>query len=300
MSTSRFTARTFWQEAVVDLAVPTFIENDKLGLVNSAIDGVFQIIHPLLGNSFLRAVRILGNTHGKYSTATGSFDPATAILTMTSISWGVKDRDREINMRVGTHIYVCYVKRWVSVSSVSLYGETLPTVNVTVDSVTVANTIPDSSIVVIKDSIRINHASTIKLNIVSSNTKFVDAVSVDDFRTFSSSTIDNRKRIVWTYQDGRINVKYGDSLASVGSMTLYFPAMPNAVLTVDDEIDLPDGFAVLCAIELLKTKILQRSGQPADVAGMIAKVSSLYAQQAKASGVEIETEAIEAKVKAVL
>jgi len=308
MSVSRYTAGRYWEEAVVSLQVPNFIQNRKYELINSSVEGVFHFIHPFFGNNYLKAVTLQIKQQGKYSTVgiTGSFVASTNRLIHNSVTnniavigFSVTDVESEIMVRIGGLIMKCYISSYVDPITVVLRGNNLPVSDQTVDSLMVANTLPDTSVIQLA-SLNINRISTEKYVLESSATQFVEAVSTEEFKAFNRSAFHNRGKVVYTAEKERIFFQYGSGLVSPGTITLHYPCLPSVVTSDVDTIDMPDGLPIRLGIEHLRMSIRKQMGEKIEETTLLSSFVPIMQQIALGVNREISLEEITQKAKAIL
>jgi len=308
MSVSRYSADRYWEEAVVSLRAENFIQNRKFELINASIEATFHLIHPFFGNNYVKAVTLQIRDKGKFSTvgSTGTFTAATSRLThnfitnnITTVGFSVTDVESEVMVRIGGLVLKAYIGAYVNPTTVVLRGNNLPTSDAVVDSVLVANTLPDVNVIQLA-TLNINRLSTEKFILESSVTQFVEAISMEEFKAFNTTSLHNRGRIVYTNEKERIYFKAGSALASAGTLTLHYPCMPTVVVAGTDSIDVPDGVPIRLGIEHLRFSIRKQQGEKMEESALLAAFMPLLQQIALGSNREVSLEELSKKAKAIL
>lgn len=144
---------------------------------------------------------------------------------------------------------------------------------------------------------RIYRPALTKIELESSQTDYVEPVSLIGFRTFRSAAHNSRKKIVYAVSGEIIYIAKGDDLSSYGTITFRYPRVPTLVTADTDLVDLPDGEAVELAIIQLK-KILaeryekQKKDYKQDVNALVQGLYSSF-------GVTAEAEEHKSRIKAL-
>lgn len=304
---SRYSAIQFWEEAVVDLNLPSYETTHRLNLINSSVDSVFQLIHGFFGQYYTRQVPLQAQANGKINSGTGSYAYSTKQLTMTTMTNGtttvgfsVADEGRKAVMRVGGNVWECVIDDYISSTVVQLAGNGLPSSNQTVDSFFIINSVHAVDGIILLTDLRVNALSTVKISLESTASNYVDALSIEDFKRWSTTNMNNRNRIAYCYEGNQLMCKIGSSLTNLGSMTLHYPSMPTVVTATTSTVDIPDGIPVLMGIEYLKAKILHREGQIKDMTPQLAKFRSLFGELKSNFGLEVEAEKDKDKIQAII
>src|SRR5689334_22584320 len=250
MALSRYTAAQMWENAVLDIQAPTFNDLQRFELINQSDDAAFSLVYGLFGNAYQRSVRLQVIAQGKYSTVAGLFQAANSSITCVALSNGSMgvgfaktDEERDLTFRVGGMIYEVTVDKYVSPSTVIVRGNLLPSTDETVDAILMPNSILGSGIVLLT-ALKINRMSgALKLNLETSvKDAVVDAASLEEYKTFSPTALQNRKRIIYALENERMLLKSG--MTNLGTLTLHYPGVPRPVGADSDEIDLPDGLPI--------------------------------------------------------
>jgi len=137
----------------------------------------------------------------------------------------------------------------------------------------------------------------VKMEINSTSTNLIDAVSINDFNRFDPSALQNLSRIVWTYRGEKILLKKGNNVSSWGTLTLRYPRMPIRVKSDGDYIDVPDSPLIDLVIYKLRNMLAQRVSValPDETIKLQSLISMLYGSFAK----QVPLEEVKNKVQAI-
>jgi hypothetical protein len=304
MSLSKnWTVAKFWRACGIDANFdPNHIVNlEKFDIINRAVSSVAGIFYDLMAQSYMTTITILPDTTGRYSSSgTGSYTASTRTLVFNNMNtdFGSGDVGKFILFRVGSLVYAGQVATYVDGNTITLFGNNLPTSNVTVDYVLLASTTPTGNTISIADLKFMRTGQTMRISLESTATKNVDAVDLSELATFRSSASHNLYRIIWTIQGDEILLAKGDNITTYGTLTLRYPRIPNEVSLDSDYIDLPDGTAMDIAILKTKSIIADKKGEASKdySAQYMGLVSSLYSTY----GNQLNTELIQEKIKALV
>jgi hypothetical protein len=301
MLSRNYTAATIWREAVRDLSDVTDVPHwEKYNLINRAIQIISGQFYDLMAESYMTDTAINYATGGKYDAGTsGTYTAATHLVTLNSPSASLTSADIEklVVFRISTTIYVGKVLSVASTSTFVFDGDLFPATDGTI----VNGSLSICSTVVLNDTVSLSGINimrtgqNIRLDLASTTTNTVKAVSQRDLDTFRTGG-SNSKTIVWCLSGDSINLKKGDGLTSYGTMTLHYPRVPYSVSADTDYIDLPDGAATEIAIIYLRSLIQHRLGVSEDNTAIIQRlISNLY----QTFGQEVTTEEVKDKAIAL-
>jgi len=132
-----------------------------------------------------------------------------------------------------------------------------------------------------------------KVELESTVTNAVEAVSTLALNRWRSSAVQNRKKIVFSVAGDRVFLKKGDGLTSYGTLTLRYPRVPIEVTADTDKVDVPDDSAIQIVLSFLKKILAERMKVKADYSDEIVRaVQAINA----AFGIETELEEVKSRV----
>ena len=142
-----------------------------------------------------------------------------------------------------------------------------------------------------------------RIRVQSSVTNYVEAVSPTEFQMFDPSSARNVSKIVWMRQGDSIYFAKGNNLSSLGSVTLFYPRIPNLLSLDADYVDLPDGAPIEIALIKARLLAIQRISASGDDLNPMPDASGELTMLVKAMyqnyGQSVQQEAIVEKVNAL-
>jgi len=269
-------------------------------LVNLVMQRVVDQFYSLMVQAYMTPAILTPDTTAKYATdATSSFTAATRTLTAADISsnFVAGDVGKIIVWRKSTTVSIGYIESITSTLAVVVVGDNLPSSDqATIDDVLVVPTAPSENYVSLTGLTLMRMGMPIKLEMESSVATAIEPVSLEGYRNFRTAAPQNRNKIVWAYDGDQILLKKGASLSTYGTLTLRYPRVPTLVVADSDYIDLPDGVAIVLALELLKRELLRRfKNLEPNLEDLRAIVQDMFRTFQGA----VQTEEIDEKVKAL-
>jgi hypothetical protein len=304
---TRYQAQDIWREAVADLLEEKtqIFPFDKYHLLNRAIMSVSGTFYSLVGNDYMNEQTVTASLPaggGSYSTSgTGTWVASTRVLAFANMSpaFSATDVGKMIGFRIAADQYFGIIESFPAAGTVKLVSsDTLPTSNGTVAYVMVFNTAFSGAYINIS-GIPIWRAADIKIFIKSSavTKDNVEAVSLAKFNTWNATSNHNRNSIVFCLSGNKILVKGGYGLANLGTLTLFYPRVPEQITSEAQYVDVPDGALIEILILKLREMVSVRYNKTVDDNSEKIRVlvRDLFAQYS----VSVENETIEQKVKAL-
>lgn len=300
-----FTVKSFFRQATAE--IQSYQQNSKefaqrFELINNVMQAVQGQFADIVAEAYMTDTVPVLSTTGKYYSSGASWAASTSRLTATMDSnFSSTDVGNLIIFRYGSDVYLGTIIQRISNTVVKLRGDNLPATDLaTVNDVIMSATGVDGSSAIDISSVKmLRYTNQVKLRLESSATKYVMPVDPVQFQKFQTGAGNNLDKIVWMLQGNKLFVKMGTDLASAGTLTLWYPRLPDVVTVDSDYIDLLDGAMMQIAIIVLKMSIQKRLSDPfnpADVQEMNEKISMLY----NSAGNTIKKEEIKSKVEALV
>lgn len=299
----RYTAKDLWREAARDVTGNSpdisVMNVERFAVINRVVLEVVGMFFALMKNEYLTPQVLVVDNTGDFNTASGSYTAATRTLAATmDAGFASTDVGKFIVFRDATSIYSGFIQTIISAGSVTLAESmNLPAVNIaTVVQIMMIHSVPDTDEIDISTlNIFKSGAAQVTIILVSTATRDVYAVDMDELNDFRPTAEKNLTKIVFHVSNDKVRMKKG--VSSYGTLLLYYPRIPIAVTADTEYVDLPDGAPMTLAIMLVKRIIAQRTGlkgfyNPAD---MQALVYDIYRQY----DTIVSTEEIKDKVKAL-
>lgn len=303
---TEYTSIDFFRQAVSEIS--QFKQNSKIftqrfDLINGTQEAVQGQFADLVAEAYMTDATPVLNEVGKYYTSGASYVAATKRLTatMAETGWAVTDVGNMIMFRDGANIYVAEISQRISTTVVVISGDNLPAADIAaVSDVLMAATGVDGSSPIDISSLRmLRYSNQLGLRLESTATKYVIPLDPVAFQKFQPSAWSNKDKIGWMLQGNKLLVKLGSSLASGGTLKLWYPRLPYVITTDSEYVDLLDGAMVQIGILVLKTRIQKRLNlpvQPETVQEMQDKIGLLY----NSFSGNIKKEEIQSKVEALV
>jgi hypothetical protein len=286
------------QELTYDVNDPLFVQ--RYDLVNHAVEKVYEVLYPIIGNFFRKRIPYTVALPGRYLTVAGggTFTAATKTITSANMNivFNASDVERLCIFRYNATSYATYVDSFVSSTQITVRGNSLPSSDIAaLDAIEIPTTTPvDTSLMLAQ--LRIDRSGEqVKFSLESSVTDFVDSLSLEEYKTWRDTAVNNQKRIVYCLQGDELLVKSGSGLSTLGTLNLYYPSIPTRIVTGVDKVELPDGACMQVAIMALKMTIAKRQGK--DFAVYRDEMSSWISLMYKAAGVAQQYEIIAERIK---
>ena len=300
-----YTAKSFFRQAVAD--VQAYRQNSEAYVrrfesINNVQQSIQAQFADIVSEAFMTPTTPVLSTTGKYYSSGASWAASTSRLTATmSANWASTDVGNLVIFRYGSSVYVGTIIERISNTVVKLRGDNLPATDLgTVDDVIMAGTTVDGSSAVDISSLKmLRYASQVKLRLESTATKTVEAMDPASFQKFQVSAANNSTRMAWMLQGNYLYVKFGSGLSSAGTLTLWYPRLPDQVSSDSDNVDLLDGAMVQIGIIALKVSIQRSLGEkanPVDQQELQKMIAMLY----QSMGGTIGKEEIKKKVEALV
>jgi hypothetical protein len=297
-----YTAKLFWNAATREIKAykqNDLVYNERFNLINQACLMTQGLVSDIVAEAYKKDTTAVLSTTGKYGT-TGTFTSATNALVATmSSSFSSADVGNMIILRTGTTVYIATIQSYVSATSVILYGDNLPSVDVaSFDTITMAGTTPTGTTVSISSLRLLRFNSQLRLQLISTATENVNVELSESFPRWRTSASQNLNSIIWCLVGTNMFLNKGDSVSSYGTLTIRYPGLPDLVTLDTDYVDLIDGIMVVTGIMVLKTLIEKRLGVQVSNNGttIVENVQAMY----RSAGNEVSKEIIKAKVESLL
>lgn len=258
------TALAFFNAAVRDLKLdPNTLYPERYALVNRAIKTIATLFADILSQSYMEEALLVSDTTGRYSTATGTFTYTTLLLTITmNTSFSSSDVGKLVMFRVGSSVYVGTVTAYVSTTSVTVGGANLPTSDQTVDYAMIVSSTPVGDVAPLVGIRMMRTGPQVKCVLESTSTSRVKNISVEEYRTWSTTTFQNRSMVVWAFSGEKLWLSKGSDVSSYGTLVFRYPRIPIEVRNNTDKIDIADGAATELALLKLKQLMAERINIP--------------------------------------
>lgn len=304
MPSRDWTYRKFYEAAFSDVGFdvnsPEYIQRFELS--HHAIETLQVMLYPLLSGYFRTKVPYTVPLPSKYLTAalSATYTASTATITSSSmnISFAAVDLQRKLVFRQGANIYDVIIASVVSGTQVTVTGNSLPSSDLTLDEILIPATTPVTTHLMLGQLRILRNGPQVDMSLESTVTNYVEPLSLEEFKTWRTSAINNTSKIVYCLNGDEILTKKGDSLTTFGTLTLYFPRVAVRGIQDSDYVDFPDGGTMQLALAAMKTTIAKR--QKKDTAFYSAMLSDwikfLYAGAKGAA----ETETIANRISALL
>jgi hypothetical protein len=271
MSLSKdYDASRFFEEAVSDLGLEQNwdLYRNRFSLCNRAVSDVLEQIFPLVFASYLTSATLQVGSGSKYSTtSTGTWVASTRTLTFAGMSAPFADSDvgKVVTFRISGDTFLGTIDSQTGGTAIVVSGHSLPTSNGTVAEVTVVPTTPTADFADIS-SLRICQLEGSRLTLISSAIdQPCQALTVEKLHAFRSSGLRSKQKIVFAREEGRLLLRKGDSVGSLGTLTLWYGRQANQIVGDTDAVDLPDGNCVTLGILRLKSILAARAGLKVDL-----------------------------------
>jgi len=287
MLSKYYTAGIVYAQAIRDTGIPNLVDRalpfEKYDLINRAIDAIVPNFADLVATDYMIEETINPNNEtGVSLSGTGSLNLTNKTITGTwSGNFNAIINKPLIYRGYQNKIYFGIVEKVENNSVVYFVSNKYPTVGGTVYSCLIGKTFPNYPVINLQELsyLPMRVGNIIKMEITSTVTSVVDAVSIYDFHRFDKSALENKSKIVWAYQGEKILLKKGETLTSYGTLTIRYPKLPTKVSADSDYIDVPDGPLVDLVIYKLRNLLAQRAGVavPDESAKIQILIKTLYA-----------------------
>lgn len=300
-----WTARRFYNMAGADLESDVnqtaFIQ--RFDLINKTIELVTTLFYDLMISAYMTPVTLVPDTIGRYSSSgTGSWTAATSLLSFAGMNTAFNSVDvgKVIGFRIGASLYLGTISTFVSTSSITVTGLSLPSVDGTVAEVMVFSSVPGSNTVSL-DGLRIMRTGQqVKMELESTATKTIEAVESQAVFAFDATSLTNKNKIVWCMSGDQIIFAKGSGLTNAGTFTLRYPRVPNILTSDTDFLDLPDGAAIEIALLHLKSVLSRRMKQPDQAKDFSAELGGVIRALYSTFGQEVQKDVMKEKVLALV
>ncbi len=282
-----YTAIKTWREAVRELPDAdniTFF--DKFDVLNRAQAIAQGLVPDVVAESYMTdLVPVFDNT-GKYGTAAMSYVVATRTLSVTmSTNFSSTDEGKWVDFRSGSTTYGGYIQTYISVGSVIIQGDNLPSIDIASTdisvvangSVTVLSTTPSGDTINISAARILRYGTQERIKLLSTATNYITLVSDIEYQQWITTADYNRLKIVWNLSGVAIYLKRGSGLSNYGTFTFRYPRLPNILSTDTDQMDVLDGTMIQLTIGITRNLIAKRLGAPEKSKDDLAEmVQSIY------------------------
>lgn len=265
-----FSFSKIWTDSSFDIGSP---QNDplyvnRIGLVNRAQRAVLGLFYDVMAPAYKDSEMILTDVNGNYYSSGASYIAATRTLTATmASSFTSSDVGKLVMFRYGLLVYLCTVQSYVSATSVVVQGANLPAADIaTVNDVLMATTTLSGDSLDISSLRTMMTGQQVGLIVECSETTLVEPITLERYKTWDSSNPANLNKVVYCLVGSTLLLKKGTSIASYGTLTIYFSGVQNLGTLDGDMVDLPDGPAIeLCLIKLKQIRYEQYNQLGIDV-----------------------------------
>lgn len=277
---------------------------EKYDLVNTAIEKVYSVLAPVIGNAYRMKIPYTVPLPGRYLTVAGAatFTVATSQITSSSLNipFQANDLERPCMFRIGASIYWTYIDSVVSTTVITVRGNSLPPANSSIDELMIPTTTPLTTSMMLAQ-LRIDRSGEqTRLAVESSETQYIEPLSLEEFKTWRASALNNQQKIVYCLSGDEILLQLGSGLTTYGTLTLYAQRLPRRIQFGGDFVDIPDGAAVHIGITSLKILIARRQGKNDFVTAYTEELRFWVDQLNKAFIQVGQVETIVEKIKALV
>lgn len=298
------TALAFFNEAVRDLKLdPNTLYAERYALCNRAIKTIATLFADILSQSYMEEALLVSDTTGRYSTATGTFTYATSLMTIVmNTSFASSDVGKLVMFRVGSSVYIGYVTAYNSTTSVTVGGANLPTSDQTVAYAMIVSSTPLGDLAPLVGIRMMRTGPQVKCVLESTSTTLVRNISVKEYRTWSSTSFQNRNMIVWAFAGEKLWLGKGSSVTSYGTLSFRYPRIPIVITSNTNKIDIPDGAATELALLKLKQLMAERLNIPIKqlIPAFERQIQTYVAALYRKFGSELAMEVIKEKAQALV
>ena len=256
-----------WQAApFIKHAMASFPAVDEVAyaqrfeLINLVQYKVASALYSMMTGAYQTIVIMAQDIIGKIGTG-GTWIQATSTLTVSGLTANFVPGDVQklITFTDGTNTYCGFISAYIASTQVQVYGNLLPSGNIAVlTSVILVPTVPTSDSISLAGVDMMRTGEQINVDINSSTTSAIEAVSLEALRFFRNMSTQNRSRIVYSLVGDRVILDKGSAVSTYGTILLYYPRSPVLVAQDTDFLDLPDGGVVNMAMVVLKHELNTR------------------------------------------
>jgi hypothetical protein len=267
---------------------------ERMNLAQYAVASQF---YALMENSYRTTKIIQKDNSGVYGNGTWTVLSRVITLTTQNTNFVNSDVGKVVVFRIGPDIYIALVESVLDANRVKVQGAPLPTANGTIDEfMMVATTLSEDTLsLATLDPPLMRTGQQVNIEIWSSVTSAVDAVSIEDLRMFRPTSPTNLNRIVFALDGEDILFAKGGALSSLGTLILRYPRVPIALTSDNQYWDIPDGPPMALAL-LFLTKLLapsiDKEKYQAEAAALVQSIFTLFGVQANLQEVKKKVEAL--------
>lgn len=262
MLSKDYTVKDVWREAIRDLMAEDAPFQDKYLLINRILPSIAMNLFDAVYPFYMEPSIISNPLRGKYAMSVlNQFTVSTSTLTIVNPSANLTDSDtgKMVTMRHGTSIYVGEILTVYDANNCRLRGYALPVSNLlSIDIVLIANTTVTTDVVSLNNLRMMRMAGFEKIDLYSSATDDIVAMSFQDLKVFRPDAAQNIEKIAFSLVGDDLYLKKGKLLTDYGILTFYYPRIPYLVSRDTDKIDLPDGIPIEILIMHLRYAVGRR------------------------------------------
>jgi len=271
-------------------------------LLNEIQARIASSFYAIVNSAYSTAVVVQEDVTGKLITGTNTGTWTAATSALYSASWSsapaAGDVGKVVMFAVGTDVYLGFVSS-VGTNIFYVEGTNLPATDQTVAEAMVAVSTLSSSVINIAAINVMRSGEQVRIHLESTETDRVTPLgSLEEFKAWRDSALDNRNKIVWTMVGDQILLQKGSSLTTYGTITLRYPRVPTEVDQDTDYVDLPDGALTSLALVMFRKALVDRYGAVskgdlnAELQAAVAGVYRAYGQNLSAEELEVKIEAL--------
>lgn len=302
-----YTVSSFFNHATRDIrewSQNNAVYNERFLLVDRASQITQTVLADIVAEAYREPVTAVLSITGKYGQTDATYNASTRVLTVTlagGAAWAVADVGKLVMFHSLTSVYTATIEARLSNTQIRVYGDNLPAANIdTVDYVLMSSTPPTGDVINISSLRMLRYGQLLRLEIASTASTTVDAVTSGAFTKFRQYAQQNLNRIVWCIVGDYLYLKKGTALSSYGTLTLTYPRITLLRTADTDYVDLLDGPMCQIGIIVLKHLIAQRIGVALDKAGDKETLAALITALYKAQGGEISKTNQQQKIDSLL